>query len=322
MSKLIIKRKVDFTAFGASVWEDKDYKTPLVLHIDGAKVSFFLEKDTLGIISRLKINVMPNGRIEIFFDPVPSNIIKGFQSKSLELMVANKIYSIYKQAFERLEAILLSKGNQKYLFWMRVMSEGEFFKDSGLIGDTVKWSLDGSEFVKFEPKLPKNRKINPMYKADQLVTPAKWKKLQEAADNNEYPTGELLELFRIRNKSYIQDSKTAAIEASIISETLLREYGLKALKAQGFSNNKIKKIKDELTFNNLLNVVLPLSLSKSEFSKISASVTKVDNLRRIRNDLVHSNKTSSEFETKDIAEGTEAAIKLVNFLKKKIEDKG
>ena len=102
----------------------------------------------------------------------------------------------------------------------------------------------------------------------------------------------------------------------------MREYGLKALKAQGFSNNKIKKIKDELTFNNLLNVILPLSLSKSEFSKISSSVTKVDNLRRVRNDLVHGNKTSSEFESSDIAEGTEAAIKLVNFLKKKIDNNG
>jgi hypothetical protein len=322
MSKLTIKRKVDFTAFGTSIWTDKDYERPLVLHIDGAKVNFYLEKDPLGLSSRLNINVMPQGKIEILFDPAPSSLIKGLQSKVSELVAANKIYSVYKTAFERLEALLLSKGNQKYLYWMRVMSEGEFFQDNGLIGDSLQWSVDGAEFKKFIPKLPKSRKINPMYKSDQLVTPTKWRKLQDAADNNEYPTGELLELYRIRNKSYMQDSKTAAIEASIISKTLLREYGLKALRTQGFSNNKIKKIKDELTFNNLLNVVLPLSLSKSEFSKISTSVTKVDNLRQIRNDFVHGNKASTEFEVNDIAEGTEAAIKLVNFLKKKIEEKG
>ncbi|MDA3934215.1 MAG: hypothetical protein PF630_07825 [Gammaproteobacteria bacterium] len=320
MSKLLIKRKIDFSGFGTSVWLDKDYETPLVFHVDGAKVSFYLEKDTSGIVSRLKINVMPKGRVEILYDPAPSNIVKGLKSKTSQLGAANTIYSVYKKAFEKLEAILISKGNQKFLFLMSVMSEGEFYRERGFYGDSVEWSIDSAKFVKFEPKLPKNRKRNPMFKSDQLITHAKWKKFQESADNKDYPSDELLELYRIRNKSYMQDSKTAAIEASIISETLLREYGLKALKSQGFSNNKIKRIKDELTFNNLLNVILPLSLSKSEFSKISSSVTKVDNLRKVRNDFVHGNKSSSEFESSEVAEGTEAAIRLVNFLKKKIEE--
>lgn len=313
MSKLIIRRKVDFSSFGTSIWTDEEYERPLVLHIDGAKIYFYIEKDSLGLSSRLKINVMPRGRIEILYDSAPSSLIKGLQSKTTELATANKVYSLYKKAFERLEALLLSRGNQKYLFWMRVVSEGEFFQDRGLMGEFVEWSVDGDDFKKFTPKLPRSRKINPMYKSDQILTPTKWRKLQEAANNNEDPSSELLELYRIRNKSYMQDSKTAAIEASIISETLLREYSLKALKSQGFSNNKIKKIRDELTFNNLLNVVLPLSLSKSEFSKISSSVTKVDKLRKVRNDLVHGNKTSDEFESNDIAAGTEAAIRLVDF---------
>lgn len=320
MSKLIIKRNVNFTAFGLPEWNDKDYEVPLVIHIDGAKVSIYLEKDKSGLSSKHKIDVLPRGRIEIEFDPAPMKLIDGLRFKLGSAEIAKKIYGIYSEAFEKFEALLVSRGNLKYLFWMRVMPESEFFRESGLIGDGAEWSIDGSEYSLFTPKLPKSRKINPMYKADQLLSSTKWKTLQEASDNGEFPSDELLELYRIRNKAYMHQKKTAAIEASIISETLLREYGLKVLKVRGFSNNKIKKIKDELTFNNLLNIILPLSLSKSEFSRISRSVLRVDHLRRIRNDLVHGNKSDKDIETSDVIAGAESAIKLVNYLKKKIEE--
>ncbi len=320
MSKLVIRRKLDFYEFGLPEWSDQDYEKPLVIHIDGAKVSFFIEKDVLSFSKKRKINVLPTGRIEIEFDPTPKKLLEGLKSKAGSTEAAKRIYEIYRTAIERFEALLLSKANLKHSFLMRVMSERKYFEDCSLIG-SVEWALSGSKYVQFKPNLSKSRKINPLYKADQLITPGKWSKLQDVADNGDYPEGELLELFRIRNKAYSHDNKTAAIEASIISETLLREYGLKALKAQGFSNNKIKKIKDELTFNSLLNIILPLSLTKSEFSKISSSVVKVDNLRKIRNDLVHGNKNDKDVETSDVIEGTESAIKLVNFLKKKIEEK-
>ena len=151
------------------------------------------------------------------------------------------------------------------------------------------------------------------------MTLRKWQKLQDAIDNNNYPKDELLELYKMRNKAYLFDAKTAAIEASIISEALLRKYGLSVLKIQGYSSSKIKKIKDELTFNNLLNVILPLSLTKTEFTKISSAVNNVDTLRRIRNDLVHGNIDGNSVDQEDVKKGTESAIKLVEFLKSKIE---
>jgi len=319
MSVLTIKRKLTYMSFGKRVWSDEELKVPLTYPVEDAKISIFFERDSIAMEERIGFDVSPTGRIEMEFDPAPTQMVNDLRSKSAGLRTATKIYRIYKIALERFESLLLSKGGQKYLFGMHAEAEGQFFGDGGFRGEPVKWSLDDSEFKIFKPKLPKSRKRNPMYKADQLLTVGKWEKLQEAASNNEFPESELLELYRIRNKAHFRENTTAAIEASIISETLLRQFGLKSLKAQGFSNNKIKKIRDELTYNNLLNVILPLALTKGEFAKISGSVLKVDHLRKIRNDIVHGNKADHEFESSDILEGTEAAIKLVEFLKKKIE---
>ncbi|MBI4232069.1 hypothetical protein HY605_02455 [Candidatus Peregrinibacteria bacterium] len=317
MSKLIIKRRIDYPLFGLWKWKDPDYNLPLVIPVSAAKAYFYLKKDKYVEIRDLVVFVQ--GHIEIEFDPAPTNIVTGLKTKTGKSEAAHRIYSAYEEAMKKLEALLLSAANQKYLFWVRIISENEFFGRDGILDrDIVHWSLDGSDFQQFTPTIASPRGKNPMFKADQVITFAKWKKLQEAANNQQFLEDDLLELYRIRNKAHMRQAKTATIEASIISETLLREYGLKALETQGFSKKRIKKIKDDLTFNNLLNVVLPLSLPRSEFNRISDSVQKVDLLRRIRNDLVHGNIQENEVDHNNVIEGTEAAIKLVNFLIKKI----
>jgi len=139
-----------------------------------------------------------------------------------------------------------------------------------------------------------------------------------AADNATYPESELLELYRIRGKCGWRELRTAAIEASIISESLLRAYGLQALKASGFSSNKIKRLRDELTFNNLLNIVLPLSLTKTELRKVQRAIDAVDRLRGIRNDLIHGNIVEKDVEAKAVEAGIDGAIQLVRFLQMKL----
>ena len=318
MSKLVIKRKVDFDAFGLPQWTDEDCKVPLVIPVDGAEVRIYIETDRPSGYGPRNIVVFPRGRLEIEFDPAPNRLLSSLKSTTSCASAAEKIHDIYLNAFNRFEALLLSKANLKYYYHIGRLSKREFFEVSTFEKAAVEWSLDGSDFVGFKPHLSSSRGINPMYKSDQLLSVGKWKKLQEAADNLEFPEDELLELYRIRNKAYRGQCKTAAIEASVISETLLRDYGLKVLKVQGFSSNKIKKIRDELTFNNLLNIVLPLALTKSEFVKIAQAVARVDNLRRIRNDLVHGNKMDTDVEVSDVIKGTLGAIRLVDFLKKKI----
>lgn len=142
--------------------------------------------------------------------------------------------------------------------------------------------------------------------------------MQQAADAGDFPNGEILELYRIRAKAAWREIRIAAIEASIISESLLRVYALEILRKNGFSNSKIKRLKDELTFNNLLNIVLPLSLSKTELRGIQTHIDLVDNLRGIRNDLVHGNIQEKDVDRKAVDKGIDSGIRLVRFLRGKI----
>lgn len=318
MPKITVTRNIDPGSFGIPQWTDDQHRVPLVLQVTGATARIFIKtSDHLHAQGRKKIDFMPRGFIELVFDPAPQRLMKGLRTKSGGEESAKQIYKAYREAMQKLEALLLSAANLKYMYWLRVIGESEFFSNSFI--DKVSWSVDGGPFSTFSPKLTRDRRLNPMFKSDQLVTFEKWEKLQDAADNQSIPEGELLELYRIRTKTHFNQGRTAAIEASIISETLLRDYGAKVLKSQGFSRTKVKKIRDELTFNNLLNIVLPLSLSKTDFGKISKAVAAVDELRRLRNDIVHGNIDSSPVDRNVVADGIEGAIRLVNFLKAKIE---
>ena len=193
-----------------------------------------------------------------------------------------------------------------------------FFSDGVSSRGQVEWSVDGKTFMPFRPKLAKPRGRNPLYTSAQLITPLRWLQMQRAADNGGFPEGELLELYRIRGKAGWRQLSAAAIEASIISETLLRAYGLKALKESGFSNSKLKRLRDELTFNNLLNIVLPLSLGKADLRRLESAIDAVDRLRGIRNDLVHGNIVQKDVEGPQVEQGIDGAIKLVRFLQAKL----
>jgi hypothetical protein len=316
MTRLVLRREIDLGAFGVQEWTESQYATPIVLHLGNARISIFVKKaPTFVKLRKKKVDVLPHGHMEIVFDPAPNSLLEGLKKRSAARSTAKEIYARYIEAMKRFEALLMSAGNQRYLYWVRILPEDEFFGTRGLHDEGITWSVDGGEEQQFSLKLPVGRRVNPMYKSDQLVTFAKWQKIQQAAVNSDVPNGELFELYRIRVKAHTVDPKIAAIEASIISETLLRQYSLQVLQAEGFSKGKIKQIKDELTFNYLLNVVLPLSLTRSEFSRIRRSVQSVDSLRKLRNDIVHGNTGAAEIDRDTVIDGVEGAIRLVNFLK-------
>lgn len=323
MARLVLSRSVDLGSFGIPKWTKNEHKVPVVLHLGNAKVSIFVKPSIhLVDIRKKKVDTFPQGYMEIQYEPAPKSILDGLRTQRGAAAAAREIYEKYCDAMNRFEALLLSAANQRYLFWVRIIPEDEFFGTHVAFGECVTWSLDGGAPQRFSPKLPASRRLNPMFKSDQLVTFSKWKKLQEAADNSQIPEDELFELYRIRVKARTSAPKIAAIEASIISETLLRQYSLGVLRTEGFSRTKIKQITGELTFNNLLNIVLPLSLPKSEFSRIARSVRAVDSLRKLRNDIVHGNISGSSIDRDVVAEGVEGAIRLVNFLKTRLGGAG
>ena len=133
MSVLTIRRKLRFMSFGRSVWTDEQLNIPLSFFIDDAKVSIFFERSGHNLEKRLGMEVSPQGRLEMVFDPAPSQMLRDLKSKGSGLRTATKIYRIYGIAIERFESLLFSKGGQKYLFSMAAESEGQFFGDGGFL---------------------------------------------------------------------------------------------------------------------------------------------------------------------------------------------
>ena len=314
---LIVRRLRDFPSFGASKWRKQDHDTPLMLQLAQARALIYLEEEKYG--TKRDVIVFPDGRLELHYDHAPSELLRGLSSRgAASTAAAETIYNAYIDAHTRFEALLYSSGRVRYLMRMGPESMTSFFSGGRLSRGSVEWSVDGQPFAKFQPKLSKPRGRNPLYTSAQLVTPSRWRDMQKSADNGSYPDGELLELYRIRGKAGWRELRTAAIEASIISESLLRAYGLRALKESGFSNNKLKRLRDELTFNNLLNIVLPLSLTKTELKRVQQAIDAVDRLRGIRNDLVHGNITQQDIEAPTVEAGIDGAIHLVRFLQSKL----
>ena len=317
MSLLIVRKQIEFPSFGASKWRKQDHTTPLSLQLQQAKALIYMDEEKYP--GKRDLIVFPSGRIELHYTPAPTDLIRSLSSKGVASTVAAEvIYDAYVEAHTRFEALLYSAGKVRYLMRMGPESMTNFSSGGVLSNGRVEWSVDTEAFTPFQPKLAKPRGRNPLYTAAQLVTPTRWRDMQLAADNGSYPEGELLELYRIRGKAGWRELRTAAIEASIISESLLRAYGLKALKGSGFSNNKLKRLRDELTFNNLLNIVLPLSLGKTDLRRVQSAIDAVDRLRGIRNDLVHGNITQKEIEAPQVEQGIDGAITLVRFLQAKL----
>ena len=307
---------MEFPSFGASKWRKNDHETPLCIQLAHARALIYLDEEKYG---KRDIIVFPSGRLELVYDPAPPDLIRGLGSRGIaSTAAAETIYSVYIETHTKFEALLYSAGRVRYLMRMGPDSMTSFFESGVLSEGKVEWSVDGQPFKHFQPKLSKPRGKNPLYTSAQLVTPARWQDMQRSADNAAYPDGELLELYRIRGKAGWRELRTAAIEASIISESLLRAYGLKALKESGFSNSKLKRPRDELTFNNLLNIVLPLSLTKTELKKVQSAIDSVDRLRGIRNDLVHGNISQKDIEPGFVEAGIDGAIQLVRFLQVKL----
>lgn len=319
MNELIISREINYSGCGAAKWSETDHKRPLVIPVESAKVAFYLHKDDLTHRGTI---VFPRGHVEILFSPAPQSLVNGLKSKGESATsAAELIYRRFTEAHERFEGLLMSTAGITRLLRSGTMSIHTFYEDriSMLGSGPVSWSLDGSPPETFRPKLPKLRGINPLYKADQLLTPQKWRKMQDAADDGDFPEDEVLELLGIRSKAKWREKRVATIEAAIISESLLRRYAVKILKDNGFSNTKIKALGDELSFNNMLNIVLPLSLTKGELKRVRSSIEAVDLLRKVRNDLVHGTISEDQVEETSIDQGINGALRLAAFLRKKTE---
>lgn len=303
---------------GTWKWTKSDYDVPLVFQLNGVKVRLTLEY--FAHQKQRDREVIWNADLSFEFTNPSPEFIRGLKtSGKLSQDAAEVIYGHYLQIQERFEGILRTAGGVRNLMLDSPLSIKSFFEKGTTDAHGCMWRIAGEKAKPFNPKLSQGRRsINPLFRSDQIITKAKWKRLQLAIDNHDFPATELLALLRIRAALQWRDKKIPTIEAAILVETILREYAEKALVARGFSNKRIKALQNDLTFNTFLNIVLPLSLTRGEATKIENDVSKVDVLRKIRNDIVHGNIGPGDIDEKNVRDGIEGALALVTFIRKKL----
>jgi hypothetical protein len=313
---LKISKKIRLPMFGTWKWSEEDYNTPLIFPLSGANAYLYLDPYDSGKREREHIW---HAKFELHFSPVPANYKKGVSTSGKHSTdLANVIYEHYTDVFRKLEALLLSVGGVKSLLTESPTRFESFFENDTFDKSSVKWSLDGSAEKEFKPKTQKDRrKINPLFKREQLIDKTKWKKLQEAIHDQNIPQYEVIEILKIRSILNWRQKKIAVIEASILIETVLRGYIQSSLIGFGFSKTKIKSIKDEITFNSMLNLIVPLTMTKSESKNIQKQLIATNALRKIRNDLVHGNITEDQVEEQRIKDGIDGALKVIAILSEK-----
>lgn len=324
INEVVIKIEVPISRspiFGLYKWSDNDFKIPLKLKIGDSDVRILLQ-DSFSFQGQKskKSDIIPYSKVFIYIKIYKANnkLINGLihkTGKNTEDTI-EMIYKTYSLAMEKFEILLRTKGNVKNLFSQSATPKTELFqKSSAFSAAPVTYSINKNKFINFEPIIHTGRKKRyALFKVEQLITQEKWKKMQRAIDKNEYVSPEIIELLCIQSKLYGNDKKIATLESAMLLENLLREYARKILKEKGLSETKIKSLKDELSFNNILNMLLPFIFKKAEIKKLQNSINAVDKLRKIRNDIVHGEKKEEDINEDDIKKGIEAGLRLIKIL--------
>ncbi len=312
MQALIVEKMIEIPRVSTWKWTEEDFKTPLVFPLDGLTAQLFL---TIPIHLGTR-HETSFAKIQLKFCPVPKPLLKGLRSKTGSAVeVAEKIYAFYLDVADRFEGVARTAGKIKGLKDQPAMSLRNF------LAFGITWWIDDQEPQIFAPRFKKQRHDMgpPYFKKNQSFTKEKWEKMQSAIYNHDFPSEEMLELLRIRSKLEWRQKKVATIESAILVETMLRTYGYQALQTLGLSATKIKSLKDELSFNLLLNIVFPFTLSKRELKKVDQHLKSVDLLRRIRNDVVHGNIKEEDIDEEKVRNGIEGSLVLVELLRKKLK---
>jgi len=314
MPGIFVQRFIELPLIGTWKWTEDDYKNPLVFELTACRCSLFLHGN-----SKLERSVVTQGRILFEFPNPPMDWVRGLRtSQKLAAQVADQLYSLYRQVHEQFELALRTGGNTVSLMRIAPMTYETFFREE-VPGWGIRWWREGESPQPFRlSTLSKRRGLNPLFKRREILTTRKWKKIQSALASPRTLSSEVLDLLRIRAMAQWRMTKVATIEAAILVESMLREYVENVMTRVGFSKTKLKAFQDDLSFGAMLNVVLPLSLTKAETRRVKEWIQGVDVLRRIRNDLVHGNRRENEIDEANVRRGIDASLKLVDFISRKL----
>ena len=318
MTNLIIRKRLNSPTFGTWKWNKTNYERPLTFQLDGARSQIFIEENSIG---NRPLQITMNLQFVLIFEGAPSGYIVALKSRGAKsTKFAERIYDYFLETLSRFEGVLRVSGKVRHLMSLGIPSIHGFYDPRGVVWcEGVTWQIDGEEPKEFHPKLPNQpRGKNPLFKHPQLITVDKWEKLQKDIDTSGFPSEDILELYRLSGKVYPKYKRIPIVEAAILIESKLKAYAESILPDKGFSKSKIKDLRDELSFNTVLNLVLPLTLSKADLKRVSKWRPRIDRIRKLRNDIVHNDLSDEGIGEKEVLEGINAAVDLFEFIESRI----
>ncbi|HVP37352.1 MAG TPA: hypothetical protein VMT04_10185 [Terriglobales bacterium] len=302
-------------------WSENDFKKPISFAIENARVEFKFIK--VGSMEKDR-QVAMNGEVRIFLDSPSQQLLKGLSTIDGTYTQEAATY-IHKIAEECVRRLGIYSRWALGLNW--IISEISGIEIEDLFGEqtfgipNVTWTLDGKEYKEFKPRLRKKRsRINPMFKSKNLLTPSKWQELQRFISRNPLPSNEIVELLRIRTRAAWHEKRVSTLETVALIEVVIRHKIQRIAMEKGISKKKIENIEDDVTLSVLLNLLLPMFLNKYENQKYWKYINDLDNLRKLRNQIMHKNIPEEKLDTEKVYRGVVAAIKIVSFLERKFPD--
>lgn len=320
----IILKNVMGPSFFLWKWTREDYEIPARFKVDGTEVVFrFTVEDFFNKDKPLPNRQMPmRCSILIKINQPPKEFVDGLRFPNGEYAeaTARHIYHIYEETLKKITLYGRWVVKSQSITDSMTSRFDEIFFERGILSmEHVYWKLGQGDFVPFFLK-PKKRtgKINPIFKSKNLLTPTKWKKLGEYAISDPEIEKDVEELVRIRAKTTWGERRIPTIETAALVEVAIRKKVSIILKERGQSRRKVGTTSKDVGLSTLLNIILPLILTKSEMKKNKKYLDSLDVLRSIRNDIMHDNIPEDKIDSKLVKEGVDAAIHVVHLLNSKV----
>jgi len=152
-----------------------------------------------------------------------------------------------------------------------------------------------------------------------LLSVDKWIKFKKYLSSAPKLSQNIVELVKIKSKVEWNEKRIPTIEASALIEVVIRNAATNALKNQGVSRRKIKNTNDEAGLSILLNMLLPLILTRKEMGANKLYLAHLDALRNVRNKIMHENLPEKDIDLEVVEKGINAAIEITLLLEKKIK---
>lgn len=306
-------------------WSRDDYKKDIEVEIEGANVLF---RFGLSSFDEDEDKKLPDrqwpmyAHIFIVVKNPTQELLDGLNNSSeeKELEAANKIYSIYQKTIDALTLHAIWYLKLQSILTRPFLTDFNkmFYEDGFLSQKYVFWRIGRNEWRPFVLKKKQKSKINPRFLSKNLLSVDKWIKFKKYLTSAPKLSQNILELLTIKSKVEWNEKRIPTIETAALMEVVIRNTATTALKNQGVSNKKIKNTNDEAGLSILLNMLLPLILTKKEVEKYKIHLDNLDALRGVRNKIMHENLSEKEIDFEIVKKGINAAIEITLLLEKKM----